>query len=384
MRCRLIGLLVITGLLSGCSLFGSKDNSEPPAELKYFNERVELHRLWSHSTGDGTDEQFVRLVPAVDGNRVYVADRNGSIAAYELDGGKLVWRNKTSLDISAGPGVGDGLVLAGGSEGRLVALDEETGKQRWVTNAPSEVLSVPQVSDNIVVVQTVDGTISAMNAEDGKHLWLYDRSVPVLTLRGTSTPLVAGGAVIAGFANGKAVALELHSGREIWDAAVAVPHGRTELQRIVDLDANPVVNGGILYVGSYQGRLVAVSLQDGHMLWNREMSTYAGISVDYSQVVVSDSNSEVWAIDRRTGQSLWKQADLRQRSLTGPAAIDDYVAVGDFEGYLHLLSRSDGSIVGRVRVDSDGIQATPVALSGSRLLVLGAGGTLALYQLKAL
>jgi outer membrane protein assembly factor BamB len=274
-------------------------------------------------------------------------------------------------------------VLAGSSEGRLVALEAETGKQLWVTDVPSEVLSVPRVYDDIVIVQTVDGTISALRAEDGKRLWLYDRSVPVLTLRGTSTPLVEGGTVIAGFANGKLAALDVRSGREIWSAAVAIPHGRTELQRIVDLDADPVISSGVLYAGAYQGQLVAVSLQDGRLLWKRDMSIYAGIDVDYSQVVVSDTSSDVWAVDRRTGRSLWKQSDLRQRSLTGPASVDDYIAVGDFEGYLHLLSRSTGAIAGRVFVDSDGIQATPVAVGADRLLVLGAGGTLALYQLEA-
>lgn len=381
---RLICLLQAATLLSGCSLFGGKDNSEPPAELKDFDIRVELHEQWSRSTGDGTDEQFLRLTPVVSGERVYVADRNGAIAAYELDSGKLVWRNKTKLAISAAAGVGGGLVLAGGSEGRLVALDAETGEQRWLTDVPSEVLSVPRIYNDIVIVQTVDGTISALRAEDGKRLWLYDRSVPVLTLRGTSTPLVEGGVVIAGFANGKLAALDVASGREIWGAVVSVPHGRTELQRIVDLDADPVISNGVLYAGGFQGRLVAVSLQDGRVLWKRDMSTYAGICVDSSQVVVSDASSEVWGIERRTGRSLWKLADLRQRSLTGPANVDNYVAVGDFAGYLHLLSHSDGAIVGRVRVDSKGIQATPVAVSDSRLLVLGAGGKLALYQLEPL
>ncbi len=379
---RLISLVLVATLLGGCSLFGSKDNSEPPAELKKIDQRVQLKRLWSHSTGKGTDEQFVRLVPSVDGDRVYVADRSGAISAYALESGKRLWRTKTGLALSAGAGVGDGLVLAGSSEGRLVALEADSGKPRWEVDVPSEVLSVPRVYDDIVIVQTVDGTISALEAKDGKRLWLYDRTVPVLTLRGTSTPLVEADVVIAGFANGKLVALDVHNGREIWSAPVAVPHGRTELQRIVDIDANPVIDAGVLYAGSFQGRLVAVSLQDGRMVWSRDMSTYAGIAVDYSLVVVSDADSELWALDRRTGRALWKQTDLRRRSLTGPALIDDAIAVGDYAGYLHILSQSDGSVIGRVRVDSDGIIATPVSLNDSRLLVLGAGGTLALYRLE--
>jgi outer membrane protein assembly factor BamB len=377
-------LLLSISLLTGCSWFGSKDNSEPPAELKSFEKHAELHKIWSRDTGEGTDSQFIRLVPTVVGERIYVADRNGSVWALKLDDGKPVWRTKTGLMISAATGVGGGLVLAGSSDGELVALDAETGKQRWRVAVPSEVLSVPQVSDGTVVVQTVDGAGSGLDADDGTRRWVYDRSVPVLTLRGTSTPLLGGGVALAGFANGEVVALEIASGREVWKTEVAIPRGRTELQRIVDVDADPVIDQGILYAASYQGRMVAVSLQDGRVLWSRDSSTYAGIAVEGSQVFVSEAGSDVVAIDRRSGSSLWDQADLRRRSLTGPAVIDDYVAVGDFEGYVHLLSRRDGSIVGRVRVAGDGVQAAPVTVFGERLLVLGAGGELVLYQLNTL
>jgi outer membrane protein assembly factor BamB len=375
-------LAAVAALLVGCSLFGGKDNSEPPAELGEFEERVRLREAWSRSTGSGTDERLVRLQPAVVGDRVYVADRNGSVAALDLESGKSIWHTKTGLHISAATGVGSGLVLAGSSEGQLVALDAQTGEQRWLTDVPSEVLSVPQVYEDIVIVQTVDGSVSALSADNAQRLWIYDRSVPVLTLRGTSTPLLVGGAVIAGFANGKMVALEARTGREIWSAAVAVPRGRTELERIVDLDADAAVRDGVLYAGGYQGRLMAISLRDGRTLWNRDMSTFRKIAVDEEQVTVTDADSEVWAIDRRGGRSLWKQGALRRRNLTGPVAVGDYIGVGDFEGYLHLLSVIDGSIAGRTRVDSDGIQATPIAVSGNRLLVLGAGGKLALYRIK--
>jgi outer membrane protein assembly factor BamB len=380
----LFALLLSAGLLQGCSLFGGGDNTEPPAKLESFEKRVELRRLWSQSTGKGTDEQRLKLVPAVSAARVYAADRSGSVWAFELDSGKVVWRRKTGIALSAGPGTGEGLVLVGSSEGELLGLDAETGEPRWQVNVPSEVLSIPQIYEGVVIVQTVDGAISALDAENGERLWVYDRTVPVLTLRGTSTPLVDEGIVMAGFASGKMVALEVANGREVWEAAVTVPHGRTELQRMVDLDANAVISGGVLYACSYQGRLVAVSLRDGRMLWHRDMSAYAGIAADRTQVFVSDTDSAVWALDRRNGGSLWKQSDLLRRSLTGPAIIDDYIAVGDFEGYIHLLSRRDGSLAGRIRVDGDGIQAPSLTLPGDRLLVLGAGGKLALYQLEFL
>lgn len=375
-------LAMAAGLLGGCSWFGGDDNAEPPAKLESFERQVSLKKVWSRSTGKGTDEQFIKLVPTLAGERIYVADRNGTVSAVGLDSGDVVWRTKTDIPISAGTGVGEGLALVGSSEGELVALDMESGDIRWRTQVSSEVLSVPQVYEGVVIVQTVDGNLAGFDAENGEGLWIHDRSVPVLTLRGTSTPLVADGVVLAGFANGKMTALETGSGREIWEAAVAIPRGRTELQRIVDLDANPVVRKGVLYVTSYQGRLVAINLQDGRVMWNRDMSSYAGLDVDNRQVYVSDSDSEIWALDRRSGGSLWKQGALRRRALTAPAIIGDYVGVGDFEGYLHLLSRLDGSIAGRIRVDSDGIAAAPVAIFGDRLLVLGAGGTLALYQLE--
>ncbi len=380
---RLVSLLLILGALTGCSLFADEDNSEPPAKLEPFEQQVRLVSLWSRDTGEGTREQRVKLVPAVYGERVYAADRSGSVLAYELDSGKQVWHSKTGLAISAGAGVSDGLVLVGSSEAELVALDSDTGEELWRTSVSSEILSVPQVGDGVVVVQTVDGNIAGLDAGDGKRLWVHDRSAPVLTLRGTGTPLVEQGVVLAGFANGKMIALEIQSGRQMWEVAVAVSRGRSELQRIVDLDADAVISDGILYVASYQGRLVAISLQDGRMLWNRDMSAYAGIAVDSRQVYVSDADSELWALDRGTGASLWKQGKLRRRDLTGPVVIGEYVGVGDFDGYIHLLTQADGTVAGRVRVDSAGIQAASVALSGDRLLVLGAGGKLVLYQLES-
>ncbi len=367
--------------LGGCAWFGDKDNAEPPAKLQSFSEQVRLTRLWGRDTGTGTDEQFVKLVPVVAGERVFVADRSGAVRAYRLDQGEELWSTKTRTAISAGPGVGDGLVVVGSSNADLIALDAETGEQRWRTSVSSEVLAVPQLHRGIVVVQTVDGNIAGLDASSGERLWIQGRTVPVLTLRGTSTPLVEDGVVIAGLANGKMIALDARSGRPVWEAVVSVPRGRSELQRMVDVDANVVVRDGVLYVTSFQGQMAAIGLQDGRLLWNRDMSAYAGIGVDSQQVYVSDENSEVWALDRGTGASLWKQGDFRRRALTGPAIAGGYVAVGDFEGYVHLLSRLDGSIVGRKKVDGEGILATPVPLQ-DQLLVLGAGGKLVLYRLE--
>ncbi len=379
-RIALSAVLALT-LLNGCSWFGDEDNSEPPAKLKDFDAQVRLKSLWSRDTGVGTDEQLVRLVPAVLGERVYTVDRKGRATAYRLEDGKLVWQVRTKAPVSAGPGVDEGLVLLGTSDARILALDVDSGELLWNAPVSSEVLSVPRVYEGVVIAQTVDGNLTGLDAETGKRLWVHDRTVPVLSLRGTSTPLVTDGVVLAGFANGKMVALDARTGRQLWEAAIAIPRGRSELERMVDLDADPVVRDGVLYVASFQGQLAAVSLENGRLLWSRDMSAYAGIAVDLQQVYVSDELSNVWALDRRTGASLWKNTDLQRRWLTAPVVIGGYVAVGDFEGYIHLLSRIDGAIAGRQRVDRAGILAAPVAL-GDRLLVLGAGGKLVMYRLS--
>ncbi|HHJ13302.1 MAG TPA: outer membrane protein assembly factor BamB [Gammaproteobacteria bacterium] len=372
------GLLL---LLAGCSLFGDEDNSEPPAELKPFVTQVELRREWSRSTGVGADGQRVRLEAAVLGQRVFTADRRGRVSAWQLEDGRQVWKTDLDIPVSAGPGVDEGLVLVGTSDASVLALDADTGELRWKASVSSEVLAVPRVHEGMVIVQTVDGNISGLDADTGQRRWVHDRTVPALSLRGTSSPLVGDGVVLAGFASGKLVALEVRSGRQLWEAPIAVPRGRSELQRMVDLDADAVVRDGVLYVVSFQGRLAAVSLSRGRLLWSREMSSWAGIAVDLQQVYVSDDEDAVWALDRRSGASLWRNTDLRRRTLTRPVVVGGFVAVGDAQGYLHLLSRIDGSMAGRTRVDRDGIQAAPVSL-GERLLVLGTGGRLVMYRLE--
>ncbi len=374
--------LLLAVLLGGCSLFGDEDNTAPPARLESIDARVDFDRLWSHDTGKGTDGRLLKLVPAIDGDSLFVADHGGAVERLALADGKRLWRTRTGASISAGPGTGEGLVLVGSSDGELLALDREDGSERWRVAVSSEVLSVPRIAYDVVVVQTVDGNLAGYSASDGSRLWVFDRTVPVLTLRGTSTPLIIDNVVLAGFATGKLAALDITSGRQLWETTVTVPHGRSELDRIVDIDADPVLRDSILYVVSFQGQLAAIDLAKGRTLWKRDMSAYAGLAVDARQVYLTDDQSQVWALDRLSGASMWKQDKLLHRALTGPALIDDYLAVGDFDGYLHLLLRSSGDIVGRVRVDSEGIQVTPVVRDG-HLYVLGAGGKLVAYALEA-
>jgi outer membrane protein assembly factor BamB len=374
-------LLCLLMLSSGCAWLGDRDNSAPPAKLEAFEETTRLKKIWSHDTGKGTNDQLLKLVPAIADGIVYVADHNGRVVALNADNGKKIWKTNTDVLLSAGPGIGGQLVLVGTSNGDLIALGADDGAVRWHIAVTSEILAVPKVHLGVVIIQTVDGNLSGYDSESGKRLWIFDRTVPVLTLRGTSSPLIIDDIVMAGFANGKLVALDIRSGRQLWEATVAVPSGRSELERLVDIDADLVMHKGILYVISFQGHLAAVDLEDGAVLWNRELSSFSGLSVDNTQVYVTDDISQVWALSNNNGQSMWKQDGLLHRAVTGPVRFDDFVVVGDFAGYVHLFNAADGQPAGRVRVDRAGVQLMPV-VDGQRLYVLGAGGKLVAYELR--
>lgn len=380
MRVWALYLTTLLGL-GGCSLFADKEDVEPPAELTKYEQRVTLVKQWERDLGAGADGQFVRLMPAFLGEQVFVADRKGRVWALTAADGTVLWETQTKTRISAAAGVGEGLVLVGSSDAEVLALDRNDGSLQWRSSVPSEVLSVPQVERGVVVVQTVDGTITGLQADSGERLWVYDRSVPALTLRGTGTPVVGGGLAISGFASGKLAALVVEQGRVLWETAVAVPRGRSELERMVDLDADPLIFGDSVYAVTFQGKVAAVDIPSGQTQWTRDMSSHAGIGVDFSHLYVSDEQSHVWALNRRNGATLWKQDALHLRALRAPVAFGDYVVVGDFAGYVHLLSRFDGELLGRVRIDSKGIATLRVV--GERLYVLGQGGSLAVYQAES-
>jgi outer membrane protein assembly factor BamB len=231
----------------------------------------------------------------------------------------------------------------------------------------------------VVVVRTVDGKFTGLDARSGQRLWVYSHTVPVLTLRGTAAPLLDQNVAVSGLDTGKLLVLSLRDGKLIWDRTIAPPEGRTELDRLVDIDAEPRVVSGVLFVTAYQGNITAIDLRNGNTLWARDFSSHAGLDAERSGVYVVDEEDSVWAIDPRNGNALWQQPELKGRRLSAPVVSDDYVVVGDFEGYLHWLRKDDGGIVGRVRADSEGIKAAPIDRNG-RLYVLGAGGDLNVFQ----
>ncbi len=368
--------------LSGCSSLNPIDwlapdeEINPPAELVEMENRIGIRTLWSASVGKGADGQLVKLAPWVEEQRIYLANQAGRVEVRDAASGAPVWQVDTGLQLTGGPGVGDGLVLVGSSDGDLLALDAETGEERWRAAVSSEVLSVPRAAEGVAVVHTVDGKLFGFDDGDGSQIWLYDRSVPVLSLHGSSSPVISDGMVIAGFASGKLVALDLNSGDLLWEVAITTPSGRSELERMVDIDGDPLVMDGVVYVASYNGDLAAVSQDTGVILWRRSLPTYAGVATDFLNVYVVDTAGEVWAIDPQNGAALWKNKKLKYRRLSPPAVLGDYVLTGDFEGYVHWLSREDGRLLARVRVGDAPISNAPLVVDDVAY-VYGDGGVIA-------
>jgi outer membrane protein assembly factor BamB len=355
--------------------------AEPPAPLVELKSTLTIEALWSEDVGSGGPKQHLKLVPVAVGDRIFTADRKGDLRAIDATTGKRIWEQDTDTAVSGGLGAGDALVLVGTSDGEVLALSQERGEIRWRSTVSSEVLASPQAAEGTVVVRTLDGKLFGLEATSGARLWVYDRQVPVLTLRGTSAPVVVSGRVIAGFDNGSLVALDLKTGKLIWETPLAQPRGRTELERMVDIDAEPVVFDEIIYAATFQGRVAAISLDSGQIDWDRDLSSYAGIGVDSDNVYLTDAESHVWALDRYSGASVWKQDKLHGRAVTAPVPLGEYIVVGDLEGYLHWMRKEDGQFAARIALDSSPITVPPLVIDDT-LVALGSSGTLSAYRLR--
>jgi outer membrane protein assembly factor BamB len=351
-----------------------------PAPLVTIKKPIEVEDLWSRSVGAGVEEHFLKLVPAAEGDRIFTADREGLVSAVHAETGKVIWEEDTEVPIAGGPGIGEDLVLMGTGDGEVLALSQEDGKVLWRAEVTSEVLAAPAVDRGIVVARTLDGKLFGFSAKNGERLWVYDRQVPVLTLRGTSAPAIVQGFVIAGFDSGTLVALDQRTGKLAWEMRIAQPRGRSELERMVDIDAEPLIVEDTLYVATYQGRVAAIALDSGRPRWEREFSSYAGMGADARNVYLTDDEGHVWALDRDSGDTVWRQKKLHDRGVTAPVSFGDYVVVGDFEGYLHWLHRDDGKLVGRVEVDGNRIIAPPF-VANNTLFAYSSEGTLSAYRL---
>ena len=376
---RILALLAMALLAAACS---KEDEVAPPAELVDFDPLVRVDRVWSADTKGGDDVLRLALRPVVEGDRVYVAGHGGDVQSLALADGKSHWRADTELELSGGPAVGEGLVVVGGTGGELVALDGESGAERWRVATGGEVLAAPTIADGIVVVRTVDGRLRGLRTANGVEAWSYEQPVPRLTLRGNGAPVVDGDMVIAGLDNGKVISLSLSTGELLWSTTVAPSQGRTEIERLVDIDSSVRVIGDDIFVVGYHGRIAMLARDTGQLWWGRELSSNRGLAVDGNMIYVTTADSSVVALRRRDGTPVWTQEAMLRRSLTGPALAGDRLVVGDFDGYLHWLDTATGQMVARGKTGAGRMSNTPV-VAGDLLLLQTDSGDVQAWRAEA-
>lgn len=336
-----------------------------PSPLPEIKPNAALRVVWQGSVGPSQRQVFS---PAVSGGVAYATSVNGNVTGFDTATGKLVSQFSAGQAISGGVGFGGGLILLGTQRGEVLAF-EPSGKELWKSQLPSEVLAPPAARDGIVVVRAGDSRIYGLDAATGKQRWQYQRTTPALTVRSSAGLVVDRGAVFAGFPGGRLIALQLSTGNIGWDAVVALPRGTTELERVADITSLPVLDGNLVCAAAFQGRVACIDATRGSVLWARDISSDAGIAIDARSLYVTDDKGAVSALDKRAGSSLWKQDRLLNRQVSGPLALGRYVVVGDIEGYVHLISRDDGSFAARLPTDGSPISTPPVALDSSTFLV---------------
>ena len=374
----LVGVLLA---MVACGGNKSKDELLEPAPLVDFESEQRLKKVWSRGIGDGQGKKFNRLQPALDGEYIYAVDVDGRVYALDRTSGKTVWKARVKASITGGVGAAGGLIVVGSANGEVFALDQYTGEQLWQTSVGGEVLAPPATDGDMVVVQTFDGRLVGLSAYSGEEVWRYSSQTPILSLRGTAAPVIDGVRTYAGFANGRMVSARVDNGVIDWEGRVALPKGDSEIERIVDVDGSPLIADSGIYAASYQGRVVSLDPQSGRPRWVQDASSYVTLAEGFGNVYVAQSDGSVLALDQRTGTVRWENGALSNRQLSGPVTFGSYLAVADYQGYVHILSQVDGEFVARKKLGSKGVRA-PILAADEIIYVLGNKGKLAAYRIR--
>ncbi|HEY0893533.1 MAG TPA: outer membrane protein assembly factor BamB [Cellvibrio sp.] len=391
-------VLLCAFAMSGCSWFSKKTGNEP-MELVDFKETLDLDKVWKRGIGEGQNKGFSSLTPALDGDAIYAVDYEGLVVALDSKTGKKQWSRKVNKSqqglwtwlksffvagdpnrqIVGGIAAENGLLLVATYAGEVMALSKETGDEVWRKQLPGEVVSAPRTNGSVVAAQTVNGKLFALDAKTGEQLWFYDNPPPVLTLRGTPSPIVTDTAIYSGFSNGRMMAFNPANGLILWEQRIASPKGRSELERMVDIHSSPLIKDGVIYVGTYQGRISALARGTGKPLWGQDGSTSESVALSGDKLFVAHADGKLVAYNSVTGEQLWSNEKMLRRLLNGPQVFGDYVAVVDFKGYMHVVNQSDGEFVARTRVDRKGARA-PMLTDGETLYVYTNRGKLIAFR----
>lgn len=359
-RAFLLTALVAT-CLSGCELL-ENDNTPTPTPLAPIHAEAHPQLRWSLKANSGVGKEYLKLNPATDNLSIYTASTSGTLVSLNKENGRENWRTQTGLTILTGPAAGDDIVVVGSHDGVIAAYKQADGRSLWKSTLPGEILANPTIGDRRIIVKTIDGFVRALSTENGSTLWSYQQTEPSLILRGGSAPLIQGHSVLVGFANGNLTKLRLSDGRTEWQQTLAVPEGAFAIQRMIDIDANPVLSDYRVYAATYQGNINALEWSSGRTLWSHPISTYTGMVADNEHVFLTDAQSHIWAFNADSGLVSWRQTGLTARVITAPANMGRYIVVGDAEGYLHWLDKLDGHVAARRYIGP--IFATPFVQNG--------------------
>ena len=383
-------LIASLAFLAGCStltefrsdfadkLFG-REPPNPPAALEEFKPNYSAKIDWSSNVGKTEKYDYT---PATDSSAVYASNANGEIIKLDAANGRQIWRANIGEPISGGVGIGAGVILVGSKKGYVHAYDAATGKPSWKAKVSSEILSVPRYYDGLAIVRTGDNHIFGLDATDGNRKWVYERASPALTLRSSVGLVVDGGAVYAGFAGGKLIAIRADNGKLIWEATVAQPKGVTEIERIADITSLPFVDGPLVYAVAYQGKIAAVDRATGRVAWSRDISSFNGLNAEDGKVFVSHTLGAIYSLDFGTGKTFWRQPALANRRLTAPLSMGTVIAVGDLEGYVHFLTRDEGNFAARIKLDGNAVMSIIPGTTSSQLIAETRDGGLYAISIK--
>jgi outer membrane protein assembly factor BamB len=349
-----------------------QDPVDPPAELKEFKAKLNPKILWSIKL-EGTENY--EFSPAIMEDNAYASSSNGTLIKVDLKTGKTIWKINTGETLSGGVGVGLNEITVGTPSGLLIAYDLNS-KLLWKTRLSSQILSAPTIHEGLVIVRTSDNLIHGINVKDGLKKWTFSRTGPPLSLRSNVGVVASDGVIYAGFPGGKLAAIREDNGSLIWEITVAQPKGITEIERASDVTSNPVIDGMTIYTVAYQGKISAVDRVNARTLWSRDISSYTGLNIDGARIYLSHTGGALYALAIESGKTYWRQGDLLNRKLTTPLGMGDYVAVGDFQGYIHILDKETGQFLGRIQLDDESVMRRLVEFETGKFLAQTRNGGL--------
>ncbi|HBC0468265.1 TPA: outer membrane protein assembly factor BamB [Legionella pneumophila subsp. fraseri] len=372
-------VLILCALTQGCTYVDDymlgKDNTPQPKELKEIQPKVKMAQNWAAPVGKThKTNEYLNIKPAIRGDIIYTADASGLVQAVSKKDGQIKWSTSLKNNIVSGPTVADGYLVVGTNASTLVLLNQSDGKEIWQNKVSAEVLAPPALSHEKVIAKTIDGKVYAIDAVNGKQLWVADHGAPSLVLKASSSPIIVDNLVLVGFSDGKLDAFELQTGRLIWQRSIAYGMGASDVERLVDIDSDPIISNNVAYLATYQGYVGALSLSNGQFIWRKPASVYKNMLLSHNNLYFTDSNDVLWSLNSSTGQVNWKQTSLKARGLTAPALVGGNLVVGDKTGYLHILSTQSGELLGRSQL-SGGVTVSP-SVSGKNMYVLTNNGTL--------